>query len=114
MNVDSRDGVLRAEVLEANGKTVEPFTLRNCQPLNTDSVLRQVTWNGGSDLSCLKGKITRLRFEFTNGSLYVFWVSPDLSGASHGYTAAGGPGFTGPVDTVGVATKKVAKALPAP
>jgi len=29
------------------------------------------------------------------------WVSPDRSGASHGYVAAGGPEFTGPTDTVG-------------
>jgi len=31
----------------------------------------------------------------------VYWVSPDKSGASHGYVGAGGPGFTGPTDTVG-------------
>jgi hypothetical protein len=36
-----------------------------------------------------------------NGRLYSFWVSPDASGASYGYVAAGGPGFTGPTDTVG-------------
>jgi hypothetical protein len=35
------------------------------------------------------------------GSLYAFWVSPESTGASHGYVAAGGPGFTGPTDTVG-------------
>ena len=28
-------------------------------------------------------------------------VSLEKSGASHGYGAAGGPGFTGPTDTVG-------------
>ena len=36
------------------------------------------------------------------GRLYAFWVSPAASGASHGYVAAGGPGFKGPTDTVGV------------
>ena len=41
------------------------------------------------------------RFHLKNGSLYAFWVSPDESGASHGYVGAGGPGFTGPRDTVG-------------
>ncbi|MDY0169522.1 MAG: hypothetical protein RBS80_23470 [Thermoguttaceae bacterium] len=29
------------------------------------------------------------------------YFSPDASGAGHGYVAAGGPGFTGPTDTVG-------------
>ena len=31
-----------------------------------------------------------------NGRLYAFWVSPEKSGASHGYVAAGGPDLTGP------------------
>ncbi len=40
-------------------------------------------------------------FYLTNGELYAFWVSPEETGASHGYVAAGGPGLTGPTDTVG-------------
>jgi hypothetical protein len=47
-----------------------------------------------------------MRFHLTNGQLYSFQVSPDLSGASHGYVAAGGPGLTGPVDTTGNAGRK--------
>ena len=43
----------------------------------------------------------RFRFHLRNGELYAFWVSPEASGASHGYVAAGGPGFTGMTDTVG-------------
>ena len=44
-----------------------------------------------------RGPILTLR----NGALYSFWTTPDASGASHGYVAAGGPGFTGPTDTTG-------------
>jgi hypothetical protein len=29
-----------------------------------------------------------------NGCLYAFWVAPEPSGASRGYVAAGGPGFS--------------------
>ena len=43
----------------------------------------------------------RFRFHLRGGSLYSFWVSPDKAGASHGYVGAGGPGLTGPTDTVG-------------
>jgi len=50
----------------------------------------------------------RFRFHLRLGALYSFWVSPDASGASHGYVAAGGPGFTGPTDTVGTAAYKAA------
>jgi hypothetical protein len=35
----------------------------------------------------------RFRFTLTNGKLYAFWVSPETTGASHGYVAAGGPGI---------------------
>ena len=59
-------------------------------------------WVRAADLSAVAGKPVRFRFYLTRGSLYAFWVSPDVSGASHGYVAAGGPGFTGPKDTVGI------------
>ncbi len=47
------------------------------------------------------GKPVRFRFHLTSGRLYAFWVSPETSGASQGYVAAGGPGFTGATDTTG-------------
>ena len=49
----------------------------------------------------LAGRPVRLRFFLRRGRLYAFWVSPSSSGASLGRVAAGGPGFTGPTDTVG-------------
>jgi hypothetical protein len=60
-----------------------------------------IKWKGVADLSALGGQPVRFRFHLQNGSLYAFWVSPDASGASHGYVAAGGPGFTGAQDTTG-------------
>ena len=47
----------------------------------------------------LAGQPVKLRFHLRQGSLYAFWVSTESSGASHGFVAAGGPGFTGPMDT---------------
>ena len=108
VNVDCPKGELRAEVLDADGKVIEPFTLANCKAVSSDKTLAAVTWQGAADLSALSGKPVRLRFHLKNGSLYAFWVSPDKSGASHGYVAAGGPGFTGPPDTVGLAAAKPA------
>ena len=37
-----------------------------------------------------------------DGKLYAFWVSPDESGASHGYVAGGGPGYMGRIDKEGI------------
>jgi len=62
-----------------------------------------MTWRGGGDLSALAGQPVKFRFSLRDGSLFSFWVSPETTGASHGYVAAGGPGFTGPTDTVGAA-----------
>jgi len=111
VNVDTAEGTFRAEVLDKNATPIAPFTLDNCQPISADSTLTQVTWKNGNDLAKLRGRVVRLRFELTNGRLYSFWVSPDTTGRSDGYVAGGGPGFTGPTDTVGYASLKAERQL---
>ena len=108
VNVDAAQGELRVEILEETGQPppaaragIPPFTRENAVPIRTDKTLEQVQWKGKPDLSTLAGRPVRFRFHLRNGRLYAFWVSPDASGASHGYVAAGGPGFTGSTDTVG-------------
>jgi len=103
VNVDTPAGELRVEVLDDQGEVVAPFSKPNCLPLRVDKTLQQVVWEGEKDLSSLAGKPIRFRFHLRNGRLYSFWVTPDASGASHGYVAAGGPGFKSPLDTVGAA-----------
>ena len=100
VNVDCPQGELKAEVLDKDGKPIKPFSLENCKPISCDKTLAAVTWKE-ADLSTLSGKPVRVRFHVKNGSIYSFWVSPSKSGASNGYVAAGGPGFSGPTDTVG-------------
>ena len=101
VNTDCPAGSLRAELLDRDGQPIAPFTLENSVSLKEDAVLAEMTWKGVTDLSALAGKTVRVRFHLQNGSLYSFWVSPETTGASHGYVAAGGPGFTGHRDTVG-------------
>jgi hypothetical protein len=102
VNVDNPRGDLRAEVLDPEGNAIPPFTKENCASVSADSTLREMQWKGAdAGLSSLAGKAVRLRFHLRNGALFSFWVTPDANGASHGYVAAGGPGFTGPTDTVG-------------
>jgi len=113
VNVDADQGQFQAEILDESGNVIEPFTRSGCTPVSTDKTLVPVTWQGGDDLSALAGKTVRFRFYLKSGSLYAFWVSPAASGASHGYVAAGGPGFTGPTDTVGVAALEAAPEIPA-
>ena len=101
VNVLSPQGALRAEVLDEQGQPIAPYTIENSATLRTDSTHAALAWKGAADLAPLTGRTVRFRFQLENGSLYSFWVSPDQSGASHGYVAAGGAGFTGHRDTTG-------------
>jgi hypothetical protein len=106
VNGNFSEGQLEAEILDAEGNVVEPFTRKNCIAVKTDSTRAPVRWNATKDLAMLTGKPVKLRFYLRGGRLYSFWVSPDQSGASYGFVAAGGPGFEGPRDTVGATDNK--------
>jgi hypothetical protein len=101
VNADASQGELRAEVLDQSGQAIEPLSLANCIPVTADETLAAVTWREAHDLSAVSGRPVRFRFKLVNGRLYSFWTSPGRNGASLGYVGAGGPGFTGPSDTVG-------------
>jgi len=104
VNLDAGAGELSAEILDEREQVIAPFSRSNCLPVRGDKTLLAVNWKGTDDLSAVSGKTVKFRFYLRKGRLYAFWVSPDRSGASHGYVAAGGPGFTDPTDTVGSTT----------
>jgi len=110
VNVDAPQGELLVEILDESMRPISPFTLENCRPVQANSTLEPVTWTTG-DLAKLRGRPVRIRFTLRNGSLYSFWVSRDTSGRSDGYVAGGGPGFTGPTDTVGAAAIEAEKKI---
>lgn len=97
-NIAANGGELRAEVLDAEGKVIAPFSQVNSVPVTGDSTKQRLTWKGAVDLSTLIGRSVRFRFHLTNGQLYAFWVSAKENGASGGYVAAGGPAYAGPID----------------
>jgi hypothetical protein len=101
VNVHNPSGNLRVEVLDEQGNPIAPFSLGNCIPIAADTTRHVVRWQDAGDLSKLAGEAVRFRFHLADGKLYAFWVSPDQSGASYGYVAGGGPGFTADKDTVG-------------
>ncbi|MGZ0709275.1 glycosyl hydrolase family 32 [Coraliomargarita sp. W4R53] len=109
VNVDCPQGEFRAEVLNRDGSVIAPFSVSNCIGVSKDSTLAEVRWNGGQDLSSLIGKEVRFKFYVKKGGFYSFWVSPEKTGASHGYNAAGGPGFKGGVDLEGINAYQVAR-----
>jgi len=98
VNADAKRGDLRVEVLGADGRPLSPFTARNCLPIGIDATRKQVIWQGADNVSSLRNRTVRLRFECRNVELYSFWVSPSESGVSQGFVAAGGPGFDHSID----------------
>jgi hypothetical protein len=89
---------LRAEVLDRAGHVIPPFTRTASTVVRGDSTRTCVSWADAGDLARVSGQPVRFRFHLTSGSLYAFWVSASDRGASRGYVAAGGPGFTSPAD----------------
>lgn len=95
VNADVPHGELRVEILDEAEQVIAPFNRENCIPIRADGTLQAISWKGASDFSSLAGRPVKFRFCLTNGRLYAFWVSSDPAGASGGYVAAGGPGFSG-------------------
>jgi hypothetical protein len=99
VNLDDPEGELRVEILNQAGQPLPRFTTDNCMPVSTNKTLVSVRWRGVEDLSSLANQPVRFRFHLKQGRLYSFWVSPEKIGASQGYLAAGGPGFSSHRDT---------------
>ena len=97
VNADVQQGELRVEVLDRAGAVIAPFSSAACGPVRGNATKSAVSWTD-ADLGTLAGRDVRFRFSLTRGRLYAFWVSPRPSGESRGYPAAGGPGFSGPID----------------
>jgi len=95
VNVANPKGELRVEVLNQAGEVVPRLSAANCLPVKSNKTLQPVRWRGVGDLSSVANQPVRFRFHLSNGELYAFWVSPEATGASQGYVAAGGPGFSG-------------------
>jgi hypothetical protein len=111
VNCDCPDGELKAEILDHRNSVIAGFSSDNCIPVTADSTCQMITWEGSKDLSALAGREVRFRFQITKGHLYSFWVSPSQSGASYGYVAGGGPGFTGSKDDAGKSQYRTAESF---
>ncbi|MGN1233745.1 MAG: glycosyl hydrolase family 32 [Candidatus Cryptobacteroides sp.] len=108
VNADCADGELRAEILDENGAVIPGFGSSDCTAVSENSTIIRMEWKGKKDLSGVSGKKVKFHFIQKNGKLYSFWVSPSGKGESMGYTAGGGPGFTGNIDNVGLDGYKAA------
>ncbi len=67
----SAAGSIRVELQHPDGSVIDGFALADSQELFGDSVGRTVSWKNGSDVSKLKGKSLRLRFQLRDADLYA-------------------------------------------
>lgn len=102
VNANTAGSELRAEIVGPDGKAIAGFGMADCVPFLGNSTCTEIRWKA-ADLSTLRGQTVRGHFQQDRGDLYSFWVTDSAGGASGGYVGAGGPGFTGPTDTVGAA-----------
>ncbi len=87
------NGSLQVELLDSNGKVIPGFTKSDCKTVKGDAVKQKIEWNGNATLSSLKNKTIKVKFYVTDGEIYSFWISPEATGESLGYTAGGGAGL---------------------
>ena len=94
VNADVK-GTLAVEILDADGKTLEGFTKKDCVTVKkTDQTKLLITWKKQQDVTSLTGKVVRLKFYLNHADIYAFWISPWETGESRGYTGGGGPGLS--------------------
>lgn len=68
----SAAGSVRVQIEDFCGRPFPGFALADCVPVIGDELERQVSWQGGPDVSSLAGELVRLRFELYDADLYSF------------------------------------------
>ena len=100
VNANPEGGELRAEILDERWGRPIIFS-RRLHSRESREHMPENCVDSRQRSSSLAGKAVAIRFYLSKGRMYSFWISSENSGASFGYVAAGGPGFTAPTDTTG-------------
>lgn len=91
VNANLENGDMKVEIINEDGSIIPGFSKNDCKSIAGNSVKKRVEWSNSSTLESLKNKKVRFKFYITNGEIFSFWVSPNETGESQGYTAGGGP-----------------------
>lgn len=74
-NFPPQSSWLRSSILDAQTLVpLEGFESENFDTITTDKVNHLARWRGKSDVSSLKDKVFRIKFEMSNTRLYSFTV----------------------------------------
>ena len=86
-------GGLQVELLDAQGAVISGFSKDDCTTVKGDGTKLRVEWKNNPTLASLEGENIKIKFYLDNGEIYAFWISPEETGESYGYTGGGGPGL---------------------
>ena len=76
VNINTSQGSLQVELLDASGKPITGFTRADCLKASKDDLRYTIQWRGKPDLSALQTQSVRLRFYLEQGDLYAFQFRP--------------------------------------
>ena len=65
-------GAVTVEVLDADGVVLQRFARADAQRLASDSLAHEFTWTDRPDLSSLRGKVVRPRFQIRAAKVFSF------------------------------------------
>ena len=68
----SAAGSVWVEIQDLDGQPISGFALAECEPLFGDTLVREITWKQGSDVSSLKNRPVRLRFVLKDADVYAY------------------------------------------
>ncbi len=74
----SAGGSLRVELQDETGNPLPGRTLSDCNPFQGNRIEHTFVWNEGMDISTLRGKKVKLRFNGRDCKLYAFGFAPFL------------------------------------
>ena len=73
VNADASKGLLRVGVTDEHGKAMRGYDASSARAVRMDRVRARCAWKTHKDVSSLRGKTVRLRFELTDASVFAFW-----------------------------------------
>jgi hypothetical protein len=74
----AKGGSVRIGLESPDGKPLDGYGVEDCKPLTGDTIRGHPAWKDGSDISTLKGKAVRLRFQIRNADVYSIQFQPWL------------------------------------
>lgn len=84
VNVNAKEGALRAELLDVNGKPISGYTLNDCIPIRSNDVAGLIRWKNQVKLPDMVQ--FNIHFQIENASLYGFYAGKDAKRINFDFT----------------------------